>query len=89
MLLIFIPWEKSDDYIRSGHGDKSNYDSESFRTMDISKDEGIKAVVGCPKGHFKNGRCETGMEVESYLFSLDEGWTMQKAKEWFKKHEKE
>ena len=84
-----MPWKKSDDYIRIGHGDKSKYDSESFRTTDISKDEGVKAVVGCPNGHFKNGRFETGMEVESYLFSLDQGWTMQKAKDWFEKHKKE
>jgi hypothetical protein len=84
----FVTWDKTDDYIRSGHGDKSKYDSDSFRTMTIDEKEGIKAIIACPKGHFKNGQCGTGTEVESYLFSLDDGWTMEKAKIWFEKHQK-
>jgi len=84
----FLPWEKTDDYIRSGHGDKSKYDSDSFRTIDISEDEGIKAIIACPKGNFKNGEYQVGTEVESFLFSLEKGWTMEKAKQWFNKHEK-
>jgi hypothetical protein len=84
-----MPWDKTDDYIRSGHGDKGKFDPDSFRTITIAEEKGIKAIVGCPKGHFKKGKCEIGTEVESFLFSLQNGWTMEKAKDWFEKHEKE
>ena len=83
-----MTWEKTADYIRSGHGDKSKYDPDSFRTITIDEKEGIKAIIGCPKGHFRDGQCDAGTEVESYLFSLANGWTMEKAKEWFEKHQK-
>lgn len=87
-MVYFMPWDKTDEYIRSGHGNKSKYDSDSFRTIVIDEKEGIKAIIGCPKGHFKNGKCNAGTEVESYLFALDKGWSMEKAKDWFEKHEK-
>jgi hypothetical protein len=83
-----MPWEETDEYIRSGHEDPSKYDSDSVRTIDISEEKGIKAVIGCPKGHFKSGKCEVGTEVQSYLFAKEEGWSMSKAKEWFEKEQK-
>ena len=49
-----MTWEKTADYIRSGHGDKSKYDPDSFRTITIDEKEGIKAIIGCPKGHFRD-----------------------------------
>ncbi|MCW4005152.1 MAG: hypothetical protein NWF04_00930 [Candidatus Bathyarchaeota archaeon] len=81
-----MPWEETDDYIRSGHEDPNKYDDDSMRTIDISVDEGIKAIIGCPKGKFKNGECQVGTEVQSFLFSKDHNWTMTKAKDWFKNH---
>jgi hypothetical protein len=78
-----MPWEETTEYVRSGHRDPEDFDKGSFRTIDIDPDKGIKAVVGCPKGHFKDGKCEAGMEVTSFLFSKKEGWSMRKAKEWF------
>jgi len=50
-----------------------------MRTIVLSMDEGIKAVIGKPKG-------KDSMEIESYLFQLDKGWTVDKAKAWFEKH---
>ncbi len=84
-----MPWAETEDYIRSGHGNPNDYDKESMRTIDIDAGKGIKAVIGCPKGHFKNGKCEVGTEVQSYLFAKDKGWSMSGAKAWFEKSEKE
>jgi len=78
-----------EEYIRSGHGNTDDYDKDSMRTIDIDADKGIKAVVACPKGNFKGGRCAAGMEVVSYLFAKSSGWDLTKAKEWFEKSEKE
>jgi hypothetical protein len=72
------PWEETDQHIRSGHRPE-DFEPDSFRTITISEDEGIKAVVGKPKGK------ET-MEVQSYLFDKAKGWTIDKAKAWFDAH---
>ena len=81
-----MPWDQSEDYIRSGHRDPDSFDKDSFRTIDIDKEKGIKAVVGCPKGQYEGGKCKVGMEVQSFLFDKSKGWTMDKAKDWFEKH---
>ncbi|MFH0849087.1 MAG: hypothetical protein V1857_06260 [archaeon] len=82
-----MPWEETEENIRSGHGTPSSLDPDSFRTINIDRDRGIEAVVGCPRGQYKNGRCQVGMKVQSYLFSKLKGWTMDRAKAWFRKHE--
>ncbi|MEJ2241518.1 MAG: hypothetical protein P8Y18_05175 [Candidatus Bathyarchaeota archaeon] len=83
-----MPWEETDNYIRSGHENPDKYDDDSMRTIEIDSDEGIKAIIGCPKGKYENGNCQVGTEVQSYLFSKDQGWTISKAKKWFKDHQK-
>jgi hypothetical protein len=60
-----------------------------MRTIEISAGEGIKAVIGCPKGNFKGGKCAVGTQVQSYLFAKDKGWNLTKAKAWFEKSERE
>jgi hypothetical protein len=77
-----MPWEQSADYIRSGHRDQDEFEPHSFRTVWISREEGIKAVVGKPKG-------KHSMEVVSFLFDVKKGWTVDKAKEWFEKHKQD
>ncbi len=59
-----------------------------MRTIEIDASKGIKAVIGCPKGNFKDGKCSIGTEVQSYLFAKNENWTMTKAKTWFAKSAK-
>ena len=81
-----MPWEKTKDYIRSGHGNKGSFDPKSFRTITVGN--GIKAIVGCPRGKYIGGRCKVGMRVQSYLFPKSKGWTVQKAKAWVSKHKK-
>jgi hypothetical protein len=77
-----IPWDESGDYIRSGHRSLDDFEKDSFRTITISTEEGIKAVIGKPKG-------KDTTEVQSYLFAKDKDWTVDKAKEWFEKHKTE
>jgi hypothetical protein len=76
-----LPWEITDQYIRSGHRSPEEFEQNSLRTITLSEDNGIKAVVGKLKG-------EERMAVQSYLFEIAKGWTLEKAKKWFEKHQK-
>jgi len=48
----------------------------------LSEKQGIKAVIGKPKG-------KKTTEIQSYLFSKEKGWTLEKAKTWFEEHKSE
>jgi hypothetical protein len=74
-----MPWEQSEGYIRSGHRNLDEFKPHSFRTIWISQKEGIKAIVGKPKGNH-------GMEIASFLFDTSKGWTVENAKAWFEQH---
>lgn len=74
-----MPWDENEQYVRSGHRDSSEFREDSFRTIAISAEEGILAVVGKPKG-------KNSMEVLSYLFDKGKGWNLEKAKAWFEQH---
>ena len=75
-----MPWEDNADYVRSGHRSPDDFQSDSMRTITISEEEGIKAVIGKLKGEDKT-------TVQSYLFDKSKGWTVEKAKAWFEKHQ--
>jgi len=77
-----MPWEETDDFVRSGHRNPDDFQSDSTRTITISQKEGIKAVIGKPKG-------KKTTEVQSYLFPKTKGWTLEKAKTWFEEHKSE
>ena len=76
---VQLPWEISQNYIRSGHRNPEEFEPESLRTVTLSEAEGVKAVIGKPKG-------KDAAEVVSYLFDVSKGWTLEKAKEWFERH---
>jgi hypothetical protein len=76
-----LPWETTDQYIRSGHRSPDEFKPESLRTITLNENEGIKAITGKPKD-------KDTMEVQSYLFELSKGWTLDKAKAWFEQHHK-
>jgi len=78
--VLYLPWEQTEEFIRSGHGDVKDFQSDSLRTIWISEEEGIKAVIG------KKKDSET-TEVISYIFMKEKGWTLDKAKQWLKEHE--
>ncbi|MBN1244789.1 hypothetical protein JXA31_04270 [Candidatus Bathyarchaeota archaeon] len=74
-----MPWENMEQHIRSGHRDPEEFQKDALKTIMLSEKEGIKAVIGKPKG-------KDAMEIQSYLFEKGKGWTLEKAKEWFKEH---
>lgn len=76
-----MPWETTENYIRSGHKSKSLFVDGSQRTITISESKGIKAIVGKLKSD-PNG----STVIQSYLFSKSKGWTLSKAKSWFNSH---
>jgi hypothetical protein len=78
---VKLPWEETEVYIRSGHRNPEEFQPNSLRTIVLSEDEGVKAVIGKPKD-------KDTMEVQSYLFAKEKGWTVDKAKAWFEKHHK-
>lgn len=43
----------------------SRFDSRSLRTITRGS---VKIIVGCPKGHFKKGRCKVGLRAQSILY---------------------
>ncbi len=76
-----LPWDETQTYIRSGHRNPEDFDPESLRTITLSEEEGIQAIIGKPWN-------KQTTETVSYLFSKEKNWTLEKAKEWFKEHEK-
>jgi hypothetical protein len=74
-----LPWEETEQFIRSGHRNPDDFQTDSMRTIWMSEKDGVKAVVGKRKG-------KDSMEVVSYLFIKEKGWTVDKAKQWFEKH---
>lgn len=43
------------------------FDKKSFRIITLSKKKGVRAVVGCPRGHFHARHCNVGTRVQSIL----------------------
>lgn len=74
-----MPWENTEQFIRSGHKRPEDFQPDTLKTVTVSENEGIQAVVGKSKG-------KDAMEIVSYLFEKAKGWTVEKAKEWFKQH---
>jgi hypothetical protein len=83
-----MPWEETKEFIRSGHENLDKYDKNSIRTITIEEDKGVKAIVGCLKGHYDAKKCEVGTHVVSYLFAKEKGWTVTTAQDWFEKKKK-
>jgi hypothetical protein len=75
-----LPWDQTENYIRSGHRNPDDLDPETLKTITLSEEEGIKAITAKPWS-------SQSTEVVSYLFSRQKGWTTEKAKEWFRQHE--
>jgi len=78
--VFHLPWEQTEEFIRSGHQNVEDFQPDSMRTIWISEKEGIKAVIGKRKGRQTT-------EVVSYLFLKEKDWTLDKAKQWFEEQE--
>lgn len=72
--------EETENTIRIRVKDPGAFQEGSFRTITISKKEGIQAVIGRLKG-------ETSTTVQSYIFDKKK-WTMERARKWVAAHKK-
>jgi hypothetical protein len=77
--------EVTDNYIRIPVRNPDDYDPDSIRTITISEEKGIKALTGCPKGEYENGKCNVGTEIITYLFDKDK-WSEAEAQAWVEEH---
>ncbi len=75
-----MTWENTEQFIRSGHRSPEEFQKETVKTITLSEKDGVKAVIGKPKG-------SGAMEVLNYLFEENKGWTVEKAKAWFEQHQ--
>lgn len=57
--------EKTKNYIRCRQKNPSYFDKKSFRTKTLSNK--TKIITGCKKRHFKKGKCNIGVEIQSIL----------------------
>ena len=75
--------EETENYIHIPVRDASDFVDDSFRTIDIDADKGIKAVIGKLKSDPKGST-----HVQKYLFDKGKDWTMERAQAWVKEHKK-
>jgi len=73
--------EETDDYIHIPIRDAAQFVADSFRTIDLSKEQGIKAVIG----KFKTDP-QGSTHVQKCMFAKAKGWTVEKAKQWVADH---
>ncbi len=71
-----MPWEETDKTIKNGTKHPETYQTDTLQTVTLNEKDGIEAIVGKPKG-------KQTMEIESYIFRKDKGWTVEAAKAWF------
>lgn len=74
----------TENYIRIRVKDPGLFIDSTFRTIDVSKADKIKAVAGKLKADGAGG----SMVVQSYLFDKDK-WTTARAQEWVREHKRE
>lgn len=57
-------------YIRKRILSPNIFDKKSFRTITLSKEKGVKGIIGCRKGFFdeKNKVCKIGTELQAILY---------------------
>ena len=70
--------DETENFYRVRQIEPEEFDKESFRTIWISKSEGIKAIIGKKKD-------ETTTTIQSILFEKDK-WTEDKIRIWIKNH---
>jgi hypothetical protein len=72
-------WDENENNIRRRVREPDTFQPYSFRTIWLSQDEGIRAVVGRLRGEDK-------LTIQSIMFAKKKDWTMEKARQWIKDH---
>src|SRR3990167_7400512 len=75
-----MPVDITDKYIRIRMRDLGQFVLDSFRTTELSKEQGLSAVMGRLKSD-PNGR----MVIQTYLFDRIK-WSLDKARRWVEEH---
>ncbi len=81
MQKIAVDPEEIEDHIHIPVRDADIFVQDSFRTTEISEEQGIRAVIGKLKSD-----PEGSMHTQKYLFDKGKGWTMEKAQDWVREH---
>jgi hypothetical protein len=75
--------EETDAFIHIPVRDAGDFVQDSFRTIDIDADKGIKAVIGKLKSD-----PEGSTHIQKFLFDKSKEWTMEKAQAWVDEHKR-
>jgi hypothetical protein len=73
--------EVTENYVRIRVRDPNLFVDGSFRTIVLSADQGIHAIIGKLKSD-PNG----STVIQNYMFELAKAWTMEKAQAWVAQH---
>jgi HK97 family phage prohead protease len=73
--------DETENFIRIRVEDPDKFVDDSFRTITISKDKGITALIGKYKSD-PNGPTH----IQNYMFAKEKGWTVAEAKKWVAEH---
>jgi hypothetical protein len=73
--------EVTENYVRIRVRDPDLFVDGSFRTIVLSADQGIHAIIGKLKSDPQGSTV-----VQNYMFELAKDWTMEKAQAWVKEH---
>ena len=75
--------EETDAFIHIPVRDAGGFVQDSFRTIDIDVDKGIKAVIGK-----LSSDPEGSTHIQKFLFDKSKDWTLEKAQAWVDEHKK-
>jgi len=70
-----MTWDETQTYIQYSLRSSNQLQENTLRTVQYDDKDGVQAIIGKPKD-------KTALEIQSYLFSKDKGWTRQKAQTW-------
>jgi len=88
-------WDETPNEIRFRVRDPEEFEKGSFRRKGLEGVEGVAIIMGrLKKEHVQEGHDPKAMVLQAYRFAKKtednpNGWTLDKAKEWVKKHESE
>ena len=75
-----MPWEETENEIRHRVRDPDDFQPDSFRTITLKEDKPrVFAIIGKLKG-------ETKTTIQALCFPKEDGWTLEKAKDWVAEH---
>lgn len=81
---LMAVWDRGDEYVRYRVRPVTSFKDGTFRTVTLSRKDGIKAVQGkLQKKYVPKGRNANSMVNQSILFEIDK-WDLAKAKKWVK-----